>query len=221
MQDNRPKNLQNVLEGNYTVNTSEYISRGWEKFKENPGIFIAFSLLDGILIGINTFLWPIFLDSPLADIISLIVGFILVPLNLGVLIGCFKAYRNQSVEFSDFFKAYNYFSQLVLGTIVSYILIAIGFLLCILPGIYLAIGYSFIYILIIDRNFSFWQAMENSRQIVTKQWFSWFGFIFLLGLINLVGILLCGVGLFVTAPVTTFAIVAAYDDVMGIQKMEY
>ena len=89
-------------------------------------------------------------------------------------------------------------------------------LLLILPGIYLAVAYILTVPLIIERKLGFWDAMEASRKIVTKRWFSFFGFGLLLLLINIVGALLCGIGLLVTVPVTYAAIVSAYENIVGL-----
>lgn len=62
----------------------------------------------------------------------------------------------------------------------------------------------------------FWEAMEASRKIVSKEWFSIFGFIIVLGLINLCGFLCLGVGLLFTVPMTSCAAYAAYADVVGV-----
>lgn len=94
----------------------------------------------------------------------------------------------------------------------------IGSIFCLIPGIYLAIAYLLTIPLILDRRMSFWDAMETSRKIVTKQWFSWFVFGLLMGVINIGGVIACIVGIFFTIPLTYCMWVAAYEDVVGIQR---
>jgi len=84
------------------------------------------------------------------------------------------------------------------------------------PGIYLGVAYSFTTALIVDRKFDFWEAMETSRKVISKRWFSFFGFVLVLVLINIVGALLLGVGLLFTIPLTMCAIAAAYQDILGL-----
>src|SRR5439155_1092625 len=69
--------------------------------------------------------------------------------------------------------------------------------------------------IIIDKRLDFWPAMELSRKIITRHWWSFFGLALLSTAINLVGTLLCGVGAFVTAPVTMLALMYAYEDIIG------
>ncbi|WP_232319728.1 hypothetical protein [Prosthecochloris sp. HL-130-GSB] len=96
-----------------------------------------------------------------------------------------------------------------------WLLVTIGVFLLVLPGIYLAVAYMFTVPLIVDYRMEFWQAMETSRKIITRNWFSLFGFVLLLAVINLGGALVFGIGLLVTIPLTAFAGVMAYCDIVG------
>jgi uncharacterized membrane protein len=89
-------------------------------------------------------------------------------------------------------------------------------ILLIAPGIYLAIAYIFTVPLIVGKKMEFWPAMEASRKLITKKWTSFFGFSLVLTLINFAGVLLCGVGLLFTAPLTICAIAAAYESIVGL-----
>jgi len=85
--------------------------------------------------------------------------------------------QGQTTELSDVFAGFNRnFLHLVLSTIVMSILIFLGFLFCILPGIYLAVAWAFTVPLIVDKQIDFWSAMEASRKIVTLRWFKVFIF---------------------------------------------
>ena len=92
---------------------------------------------------------------------------------------------------------------------------AIGLVLLILPGIYLAVGYAFVIPLIIDRGMPVWEAMELSRTTVHKHWFQTFGLLLAAGLLLIGSAMLFGVGLIVTLPLCTAAIMFAYEDLFG------
>ncbi len=98
------------------------------------------------------------------------------------------------------------------------LLTLIGFALFVLPGIYLAVAWIFTTPFIVDRKFDFWDAMESSRRVISRNWFSWFGFLIVLILLNLVGFLLLGVGLLVTSPLSSCALAIAYQDIMGLSS---
>ena len=85
--------------------------------------------------------------------------------------------------------------------------------------IYLAISYVLSVPLLLDKNLDFWPAMETSRKLVGKKWFAFFGFVLVLGLVNIVGALCVGLGLLVTLPWTVCTMTAAYEDIVGLNSV--
>ena len=132
----------------------------------------------------------------------------------------FRLLSGQLFEFGDFFRGFNYFLPLFLASLASTLLVGIGLLL-ILPGIYLAVGYMFTTFFIIDYRMEFWQAMELSRKIISRNWFAFFGFALVLLALNLLGTLAFGVGLLVSLPVTSCAAAIAYKDIVGLYSSEW
>ena len=110
------------------------------------------------------------------------------------------------------FEGFNYFGNLVLASLIMGIFIAIGTFLFIIPGIYLAVAYSFTILIILFLEFEFWDAMEASRKIITKNWFMVFALILVLAILNAVGALLFFVGLLFTIPFTYCVIYFAFKD---------
>lgn len=51
-------------------------------------------------------------------------------------------------------------------------------------AVYLSMSYIFVLPLIVDSKMGFWQAMELSRKVVGKQFFSFFGFYFIIGILS-------------------------------------
>jgi len=62
---------------------------------------------------------------------------------------------------------------------------------------------------------SAWEAMEASRKIITKQWFVFLGFGFIIALIGISGVIALGVGALYTIPFIYCASYAAFNDVVG------
>jgi len=124
-----------------------------------------------------------------------------------------KKIRGQPAELGDAFAGFSLaFLPLMLASIVSSLLTTLGLLLLILPGIYLAVSYAFVYLLIIDHKLEFWCAMEVSRRVVTAQWWRVFGLMILGGIIAILGILGLIIGVFITMPILIGAIAYAYED---------
>ncbi len=116
------------------------------------------------------------------------------------------------VVFSGFSAA---FVPLMLGSLVSTLLTTLGLILLILPGIYLAVGYTFTFLLIQDRKLEFWCAMEVSRRVITAQWWRMFGLVIVAGFLACLGVIGLLVGIFVTLPILFGAIVYAYEDLIN------
>ena len=91
---------------------------------------------------------------------------------------------------------------------------------CILPGIYLAVGYTFALPLVIDKKMEFWPAMEVSRRVVHEHWWSVFALLIVLAIVGFLGCLMCFVGVVITVPLATGAFMYVYEDLFGTQAAE-
>jgi hypothetical protein len=186
-----------------------YVKIGWDLFKQYPYGFIGFCLL-------NFFIHAALHAVPIMN--WLVSAAVTAPLMMGNFIVAAKLLYRQTPEFRDFFSGFSFFWPLFLVSLIGSLLIGIGMILLIIPGIYLTVGYLFASCLVVDRRLDFWPAMEMSRRTVTPQWFGVFAFMLLLIVINLAGALLLGLGLLATIPISFCALTAAYGDVFGFQS---
>ncbi|MBW4656116.1 MAG: hypothetical protein KME20_24210 [Kaiparowitsia implicata GSE-PSE-MK54-09C] len=207
----RPQNIDALINQGYAVDMGKYLSRGWELFQKNIGGFIGFALVLAALVIVVGVL-PERLDflGTLASVV--LTG----PLAAGWYYVTFRLMKQQVPTFNDFFLGFNNFLPLFLANLLVNIFVGIGMVFLLLPGIFLAVAYIFTVPLIVERRFDFWAAMETSRKLITKQWFAIFVFVLVLVLINILGALLLGVGLLVTIPLTSCAVAAAYEDIVGL-----
>jgi uncharacterized membrane protein len=191
----------------------EYLKTGWQVFKQYPWGFAGFTLLYLVILAVISYPRGIGWLAAACIHEPLIAGFIIVTAKL---------MQQKGPTFSDFFGGFQfrYFLPLVLLGLVSRVLITIGLILLIIPGLYLAVSYIFAPLLVVDQRLDFWPAMEQSRKFITARWFSFFAFLLLLVLVNLAGLLALGVGVLVSIPVSWCALVTAYADLFGL-KSEY
>jgi hypothetical protein len=89
------------------------------------------------------------------------------------------------------------------------------FLLCLIPMIYLQVRWMFTLPLIIDRQMDFWAAMKASWKMVGKHWWQVFGLVIVIGLLNVVGVLACCLGVLFTAPIGYGALMYAYETIFS------
>jgi uncharacterized membrane protein len=187
----------------------EYFKTGWGLFKRYPGGFVGFCLLNLV---IQVALHAIPYLGPLAS------AAVSAPLFMGNFIVSAKLLQGQTPEFRDFFAGFQYFLPLLLLSLIAGLFIGIGTILLIIPGLYLAVAYMFASYLVVDRRLDFWPAMELSRRTVNPRWFGYFGFVLLVGLLNLAGAIALGLGLLVTIPLSFCAVTVAYADLFGFQS---
>lgn len=196
----------------YHIRTGFYLKAGWELFKQNALGYVGFSVvLILVLIALNK----------LPGLGQVLVTVLVTPLSGGLIVVALKSLQQQPIDINDFGKGFAYFLPLMLYGVVSGVIISLGFVLLIIPGIYFAVGYLFPAWLIIDRRMDFWPAMELSRKTMQKRFFEVFGFSLILLLINFGGLLLLGLGFFVTLPYTFCVLTVAYRDIFGIHAQVY
>jgi len=197
-----------ILARDYHVNIGRCFGRAWEMVKTNFWLTVGATFVV-LVIDLAVGSIPI-----LGVLATLAFAYVL----WGGLDWLFlKLVRGQCAEFGDVFAGFSLaFVPLLLFSLVAQLLTAIGFVLLILPGIYLMVSWLlFGPLLILDKRLEFWPAMELSRKVVSKHWWQVFGLLLVSLLVMLAGVLACGVGLFVAMPIVMAATVCAYEDIFG------
>jgi hypothetical protein len=87
--------------------------------------------------------------------------------------------------------------------------------LCLIPGIYLSVGWFFAMPLVIDRRMDCWSALGLSLRTVNKHWFIMLGLLLVYGLVGACGICVFCIGIFVSMPVGYLMLMYAYEDIFG------
>jgi hypothetical protein len=94
-------------------------------------------------------------------------------------------------------------------------LLMLGMLLMLPILIYLGVAWLFAPMLVMDKGYDFWPAMELSRKVATKHFLRLFGLQLLNAAIVVAGELALCVGVLVAIPITYAAVAIAYDDLFG------
>jgi Tfp pilus assembly protein PilF len=184
-----------------------YLKTGWLLFKQYPGGFIGFTAL------------VLLIEAGLGCLpkVGWMVSFIHYPLLFGFVAVSSRLIKGQGVRFGDFFDGFQFLVTLALLGMVTQVLVVLGLLLLVVPGVYLVVGLMLAPWFVLDRRVGFWEALNLSRRAVHPHWFELFGLLLLIILINLSGALALGLGLLITIPVSWCAITAAYAALVGFQ----
>lgn len=230
--------IREIQNRGYDFAFGAYIERGFNIFGKQAGLFIAFTLVFMAIVGFTSII-PIV--GPLAAnlVLSpcLLVGYYLVAhkINAG----------ERQIEFGDFFKGFDHLGKLMVVAIFTSLILAASAIpfgvfifasifsgdllsavfpfwtfVLLIPSIYLAIAYAAAPFFAVFYNMEAWEAMESSRKVVSKKWFTVFLFSIVLGLIAALGMVVLFVGLLVAIPVITLAQYEAFSDIMQLEQEE-
>ncbi len=191
-----------IIAQNTGVDIGSCLRRGWGLIRSNVWPIIGITALVLLLA-----------HSVNSTLVGLAIGG---PLMGGLWLYLLKQARGEQATADTAFSGFRIaFADLFLASLVTLVLMTLGFVCLLLPGFYLAAAWMFTLPLVIDLRLDFWSAMELSRKVVTRHWWKFFAFWLVLLLVKFSGALACGVGLFLTAPVAMAAAVFAYEDIFG------
>ncbi len=198
------------------LSTRAFVGFGWETFKKRPWFFvgatvvvlIVYTIAGGIISGIDAALTGSPKDpSVVGSLLNLAVSTLV---NMGVTSFYLKAHDHpDTVELSALWHPQPFWKFLG-ATLLTGLAIVVGLILLIVPGIILMLMFMFVMFIVIDRGLGPVEAMKESARITRGYKWQLLGFVVVLALINLVGMLALVVGLLVSVPVTSLAFAHAY-----------
>lgn len=221
-------NIDDAVTGNFEVNMLETLGEAWRGLKGfklkclvalllYTVIFIVAMIVFGVVVNL---IQATGADQSVAAILSivfqLVVTVMALPMSLAVLIMAMRHANNKSVSAGEIFKHYGVVGGLFLAYLMLTIFIMVGFILLVIPGIYLMIAYVFAMPLIVEKKMGAWRALETSRRASTRVWFRLFGLMMLISLINMLGMITV-IGWIWTVPWTILAISMVYQKMFGIE----
>ncbi len=212
--------LEDAIAGKYHFEMGEVMREAWQITKgfKAPvwgAMVVAWGLLI-VLSLINTLVLAKILGSASQFLVSLAIGVAFYPLGVGIMMMGVRRAAGLPVSFSTAFNYFDRMGSALLAGLLATVLMYLGLLLLIIPGIYLGVAYYMTLPLLGDRNLSAWQALEASRKAVSKQWFAVAGLFFVVGLIAMVSMLPLGIGLIWTAPWAVAVMGVLYKRIYGV-----
>jgi hypothetical protein len=226
-----PIPAEELLRKDYELDVLSCLSRAWNLTQKNflpvVGIsflvFVASGIVNNVIGLISR---PAMTDmmqgqfSPGGVFLVLLSSLLGGPVEAVFFGGLYRYYlkliRGQEAELGDAFSGFSLaLGPLVLLGLVQALLVWLGICLCVLPGIYLGIAWAFAVPIVIDRRLDFWSAMELSRKVVSRHWFTILALVVLSAVVAMAGLLACCVGIFVTTPVAAISLMYAYEDIFS------
>lgn len=196
-----------------TFSVREALTFGWETFKKRPFLFVGAFALTMLVSGIVSAILdpeqgaPVTLITSIMSVLSALIGLFI---ELGLV--TFSIRSHDSVEKVSLYDFWNPapFLRYLGGQILLGLIVIIGIILLIVPGVIAALGLMFTPYLIIERNRGPIEALKESWRITMGHKKELFFFMLALIGINILGLLALVVGLLVSVPVSMLAMVHVY-----------
>jgi len=201
-----------VIKSSFSVRKA--LRAGWESVKQYPGILIGATVISLVISLIFPVLTSILgekqqLASALINVASILVQ---AGITLGLIQLALHALRDEKPAIGDLFSVFDLRLLKHIGAAILYgLMVLIGTILFIVPGVYAALTFMLFPYAIVEHNSGPIDALRYSKRITTGSRWRILLFIIVSGLVNLLGILVLGVGFLVSAPVVSVATAAVYE----------
>ena len=225
---NQTPSIEEALARGYDFSIGELLSESWSKVKGTKGIIIGGFLVFYVVLLAATFilggvvgifgalsenLFLVFVGEILSSLLASALAY---PFRAGINMVGIRRAADQPLSFNEIFSHFGRTVPLIITAVVMMLLIYLGMILLLIPGIYLAVAYLLAIPLVVERGLSPWQALEASRKAITQHWFKVFGLFLLLGLIVIVSAIPLGIGLVWSIPLMVVAMGVLYRTVFGV-----
>jgi len=205
------------IEDKKEIFIKEAIEFGWITTKNNLAFFIGLLIVWKLLVWVPHIVMLIVMD--INPIMGWILFFADLALTLLLTMGLVKISLNfcdnKKGEFSDLLSQYRLLPKFLLAFILFLLIISVGFILLIIPGIFLIIKLWFWDYFIIDKKMGPIEALKKSWNITNGHMLRLFLFFAIMIGINILGAFALLVGLFITFPVTMVATAFVYRKLLA------
>ena len=135
------------------------------------------------------------------------------PVGYGAAFACLKAARGDKLEIKDMFESLHNYWNVVLANLLVEVIVFVGFILLIVPGIVFACKLAFTPYLVVDRKMEVIEAVKESWRMTNGH--AWQ--VFLIGLlsipISIAGLICFGVGIIIAIMWVSLAFASLYHAV--------
>ncbi len=155
-----------------------------------------------------------------AVLLSFAGGMLTYPIQAGLMMMGVRRVRGYAVSPTDLFAGYKGGWRLILAYTLASIITGIGTLLFLIPGFYALGVLAFVPLLVLDRNASVIDSLTISYEALKREAWSMFGFMFLLGIVVMLGFCACGVGALFSYPVFILALALTYNNYFPDESLQ-
>lgn len=199
--------------------SGQAIKFGWKTLKEHVWFFVSLYLVSMIIAVIPIFGIAYLLENPLSNetLHNISIGLLIllfIILNLGFILGytriCIKYGRGEDPKWSDLFSRFLAVPSFIIACILYVIIVIIGFILLIFPGLIWSMQFSLFMFFIADQQVGPIKALELSSIHTHGAKWDLFAFFHVAYAVMLIGFFALGVGIIAALPTVLVAIAWIY-----------
>jgi len=197
------------------------VSYGWRAMVDNIFYFVVLGLIFLVVEAIFYVPGSFAVKYPYISAILGVIGLLIaVYIHLAITVISLKVYAGEEPKFGDIFAGNRYYWRFLGADILYGLLVLVGLILCVIPGIYFAIKYHFYGYLIVDQDMGVMDSLKKSGDITRGAWWDLLLLFILFWLISLGGLILCGIGVLFAWPIVFMGLVYAYKRILDTAPRE-
>lgn len=166
-----------------SVSVGACLSGAWGLFKKNPLTHVVATLLVGVVSSVSS---------------GLLTG----PMVVGYMRMIAKEQRGEAAQIGDVFRGFDDFVPAFVAGLISLLVVSLGLMLCFIPGLLILALPSVALSLVAQGEKDGVAAFNQAWRIVTKNLGAAFWCALVLSIVGGLGVLLCGIGVLVTGPLS-------------------
>lgn len=207
-----------------TFSIKESIKYGWEVFKNNKGLWVAtlaifvLMVLSGPQQEVRHFN-GVAINYPSFGLIGFIACIALIVAKIGYTKLILKILDGEKFEWPQAlevtFNTHKVFWKYIGSSILSGLVTVLSFILLFIPGLFVLPMYIFATFIAIDTGARPMASLRESAAITKGSRLKIWGLLIVSILVNILGAIALGVGLFISIPVTTIAFVHVYRKLLA------
>jgi hypothetical protein len=163
-------------------------------------------------------------NNSLSLIYSLPQGIIVGSISIGLMAGFYRIVKQvdlNEMQKDDFFYYFQgaYISKVFMLGIIYALIVTIAQLMFFIPYIYAFVPLSFFAVVFANNpDLTETEIVKLSFNLGTKKWLLTFGLLFVTGILGMLGIIGCGIGLLFTISIMYLPVYFVYRDVVGFEE---
>ena len=205
-----------------TFSIKAAFKRGWRLLKANEKLLIASTFIMAVTGALQSILTNRHaLGFGFSVFIIIIAYYVFATiLKIGFIKMYLKLEDSEPTVLRELLSYSNLFLEFLLASVLYMLLVLAGTILLVIPGIYWAVKYLFVPIIVVDEHVTMKQAFKRSAELTVGVKWKLIWLFILVVLTNILGAIVLLVGLFVSIPVTMLAVMHVYRTLQKAPKIE-